>query len=111
MKAKVTVDLSKLKLSTLDDSFELENFDCGRKDINEFLIDDALNYQKQKLANLTNFRKTLAKVFCRKDDIFVRLQESFSINSRWQKHNHIFLKKDNLQYKKSFIPCFVWPQN
>jgi len=24
-----------------------ENFDCGNKDLNEFLIDDALNYQKE----------------------------------------------------------------
>jgi len=43
--------LSTMALSMLDESFNLSEFDCGRKDINEFLKDDALNYKKQKLAS------------------------------------------------------------
>ena len=47
-----------MSLSLLDESFDLSGFDCGRKDINEFLTDDALNYQKQKLASTFIFHQT-----------------------------------------------------
>ncbi len=51
MSEKGIASISNLSLSPLDDSFDLSEFDCGRKDITEFLKDDALNYQKEKLAN------------------------------------------------------------
>jgi hypothetical protein len=51
MTAKESILISDMSLSLLDESFDLLEFNCGRDDINEFLKDDALNYQKQKLAN------------------------------------------------------------
>ncbi len=40
-----------LLVSKLSDKFDLTTFTCGRNDIDEFLKDDALNYQNEKLAN------------------------------------------------------------
>ncbi len=40
-----------LFVSVLSDKFDLTNFTCGRKDIDDFLKDDAINYQIQKLAS------------------------------------------------------------
>jgi hypothetical protein len=39
-----------LLVSVLSNHFDLSGFTCGRSDIDDFLKDDALNYQNQKLA-------------------------------------------------------------
>ncbi len=39
-----------LLVSVLNEDFDLTDFTCGRDDIDDFLKDDALNYQSQKLA-------------------------------------------------------------
>jgi hypothetical protein len=44
------VVLSELTFDILSNDFDLLQFDCGDKDINAFLKDDALNYQREKLA-------------------------------------------------------------
>jgi hypothetical protein len=59
---KNTPPLSSLSLSYLDKSFDLTKFDCGREDINNFLKDDALNYQKEKLANTFLFHSVDKKI-------------------------------------------------
>jgi hypothetical protein len=40
-----------LFVSALSDRFDLTDFSCGRDDIDDFLKDDALQYQNQKLAS------------------------------------------------------------
>jgi hypothetical protein len=57
MSAKEAVSISEMSLSPLNNTFDLSVFDCGREDINEFLRDDALNYQAHKLANTFVFHK------------------------------------------------------
>jgi hypothetical protein len=45
------VTLYELSFDVLSNEFDLSKFDCGDADINAFLKDDALDYQKEKLAN------------------------------------------------------------
>lgn len=53
------IDDKHLTFSPLSSSIDLSSFDCGDKDLNEFLIDDALKYQQQNLAQTTCiFHKT-----------------------------------------------------
>jgi GNAT superfamily N-acetyltransferase len=40
-------------LVRLSSAYDLASFDCGDQDLNEFLVDDALEYQKLFLANTT----------------------------------------------------------
>ncbi len=42
--------LSELAFDVLSNEFDLSKFDCGDADINAFLMDDALNFQIEKLA-------------------------------------------------------------
>ena len=48
----------------LNETINLTNFDCGHDDINEFLKDDALNYQNQKIANTYVFLDLYGNVKC-----------------------------------------------
>jgi len=48
-----TIDFSRLRLERLSKSFDLSNFDCGDKDLNEFLKEDALAYQDNFIAITT----------------------------------------------------------
>lgn len=45
------VELSAFKFAALDKRLHTLNFDCGDSDINDFLKDDAFNYQEQNIAN------------------------------------------------------------
>lgn len=45
------MSLADYSLVELSASIDLSTFDCGDQDINEFLKDDALNYQKDRMAN------------------------------------------------------------
>ena len=51
----VVIDFSQVKALRLSKIYNLSKFDCGDKDINEFLRHDALIYQEQKLATTTIF--------------------------------------------------------
>ena len=42
-----------IEFRILSSNININDFDCDDKDLNEFLIDDALNYQKQNLAQTT----------------------------------------------------------
>jgi hypothetical protein len=54
------VPLEDFTLSPLTSDFDVSNFDCGNTDINEFLIEDALNFQSQNLSNTFVFYKDFA---------------------------------------------------
>ena len=45
------MELSDFTFTSLDKETILHHFDCDDADINEFLHEDALNYQLQKIAN------------------------------------------------------------
>ena len=45
------MELSDFKFATFCEALRISDFDCGDADINEFLKDDAFNYQEQKIAN------------------------------------------------------------
>ncbi len=49
------IDFSQVKALRLSRIYDLSKFDCGDKDINEFLKEDALIYQEKKLATTTIF--------------------------------------------------------
>lgn len=45
------MELSDFEFGSLNSALEIANFDCVDTDINDFLKDDAINYQHQKIAN------------------------------------------------------------
>ena len=47
------MDEPEIQLVRLSRDYDLASFDCGDHDLNEFIVDDALTYQKQFLANTT----------------------------------------------------------
>ena len=49
------INFSQVKALRLSRIYDLSKFDCGDKDINEFLKEDALIYQEKKLATTTLF--------------------------------------------------------
>lgn len=49
------IDFSLVKAEKLAKYHDLSNFDCGDKDINDFIKNDALGYQEKKLATTTIF--------------------------------------------------------
>ena len=51
----LAIDISQLKVVRLSKVYDLSKFDCGDKDINEFLKQDALIYQDKKITTTTLF--------------------------------------------------------
>lgn len=51
------MDLSDFTFSLLNENDRLDNFDCQDNEINEFLTEDAKNFQKEKITNTYLFRK------------------------------------------------------
>jgi len=51
------MDLSDFTFSLLNENDRLDNFDCQDNEINEFFIDDAKNFQKEKITNTYLFKK------------------------------------------------------
>ena len=49
------LDFSQVKAVRLAKYHDLSNFDCGDKDINDFIRDDAITYQENNLATTTIF--------------------------------------------------------
>jgi len=51
------MDLSDFSFSLLSADDILENFDCDDKEINEFIIEDSKNFQKEKITNTYLFKE------------------------------------------------------
>ena len=51
----IALDFSKIKVEKLSEIFDFRKFDCGDKDINDFLWNDALRYQKENIATTLLF--------------------------------------------------------
>lgn len=61
-------------ISPLTPDFDVSTFDCGNSDINEFLKEDALNYQNHHLANTFVFYldpTTIVAFFCISNDCLI----------------------------------------
>lgn len=77
-----------MKLVRLTPRHNLSSFDCGDDDLNEFLIDNALDYKDQRIANtfvLEDGDKIVA-FFCLLND---KISQEESSNNKWKK-----IKKD-----------------
>ena len=53
--SQIVLDFSKIKVGKISEIYDLGKFDCADKDINEFLRDDALKYQKENIATTLLF--------------------------------------------------------
>jgi predicted GNAT family N-acyltransferase len=53
--SRIVPDFSKIKVEKLSEIFDLRKFDCGDKDINDFLWNDALKYQRANIATTLLF--------------------------------------------------------
>jgi GNAT superfamily N-acetyltransferase len=56
------LELSDFQFTELTEDVDLSAFDCDDSDINEFLKEDSLNYQKQKIANTYLFIDESGKI-------------------------------------------------
>lgn len=56
------MDINSLTFSELNESANINKFDCDLEDITSFLKDDALNYQHQKIANTYIFKDDNANI-------------------------------------------------
>jgi hypothetical protein len=84
------VVLSELAFDVLSNEFDLSKFDCGDADINAFLKDDALDYQKEKLANTYIFHfdyKPIAFFSLLNDCLHDKGYEANTWNRFHRKHN------------------------
>jgi GNAT superfamily N-acetyltransferase len=84
------VPLEDFTFSPLTPDFDVSNFDCGNSDINEFLREDALNYQNQFLANTFVFYKdtsTVVAFFCISNDCLNKELENRIWNRFHRKQN------------------------
>jgi hypothetical protein len=89
------VQLSDLSFSLLNPSFNLPGFDCGDADINDFLHNDAVHYQNQRLANTYLFsqgKKPLA--------FFSILNDSLNVRLHSKKATKTFHKKVQVPFDK-----------
>lgn len=46
-----SIDLSKIKVVRLSSVYDLKRFDCGDADLNDFIQNDALKYEEERLAS------------------------------------------------------------
>jgi GNAT superfamily N-acetyltransferase len=70
--------LTDFTFTELTDSTDFGRFDCGEPEMTDFLIEDAKNYQKQKIANTYLFVQddlSIAAYFCISNDCLVDLGE------------------------------------
>lgn len=54
--------LLELEFDPLSTGFQLANFDCGDDDINEFFKQDALDYQREQMANTYVFHSSMKPI-------------------------------------------------
>lgn len=77
LKMSASFDLSKIKLAKLSSIYNLEQFDCGDADLNDFIKNDALTYEEQRVAStflIIYDEKTLAGFFSLVNDS-IRLKD------------------------------------
>lgn len=90
--------LSELNFSLLSDDSLLSSFDCGLPDITSFLLDDAIGYQREKMANTYLFHNDKGKVlafFSISNDCLNDLGESRGFTNTVWNRLHRFLKLAN----------------
>lgn len=78
-----------MDLVRLNHEHNLSGFDCGDKDLNEFLTDDALLFTEKRIANtyvLVDDEK-IAAYFCLLND---KVSRQDVTNSQWKKVKHAF---------------------
>ena len=93
--------LSDCKFIHLSESIDLSPFDCDNADINEFLKEDAINYQKQRLANsylLIDNAESVTAFFCLSNDCINDLGDGTSEWNRLHKKTDIPNSKRIKQY-------------
>ena len=78
-----------MKLVKLTATHDLSKFDCGDSDLNEFLIDNALNFTEQRIANtfLLLDGDNIAAYFCLLND---KVSQQETTNNKWKKIKHGF---------------------
>ena len=73
-----------MRLVRLTSEYDLKQFDCGDNDLNEFLIDNALDFSEKRIANtfiLEKDREVIA-YFCILND---KISQQDVTNSQWKK--------------------------
>ena len=93
------MELSDFTFTALDKEIALHHFDCDDTDINEFLQEDALNYQTQKIARTYLFlddRSEIVAFFSISNDCLNDLGEVKGYtNTIWNRfHKRTFLPND-----------------
>lgn len=73
-----------MKLVRLSHQHNLNYFDCGDEDLNEFLKDNALNFIEQRIANtfVLEDESEIAAYFCLLND---KVSQEESSNNKWKK--------------------------
>lgn len=92
------MELSELNFSLLTDESLLSTFDCGLADITSFLHDDALAYQKEKMANTYLFHDNKGRVmafFSISNDCLNDLGENRGFSNTIWNRLHRFLRLSN----------------
>jgi GNAT superfamily N-acetyltransferase len=85
------MDFSAYKLNRLSDDLPLKPFDCGRDDVNAYLMESAKSYDKQFLSVtyiLESVVQTVAFIALTNDRITI---ESTPITGRWKKYFYEYL--------------------
>ena len=77
-----------MELLRLTTGHNLKHFDCGDKNLNDFLHDDALKFTEKRIANtfILSDNGNIAAYFCLLND---KISQQESANNKWKK-----LKKD-----------------
>ena len=77
-----------MRLVRLTSEYDLKQFDCGDNDLNEFLIDNALDFSEKRIANtfiLEKDREVIA-YFCILND---KICQQDVTNSQWKKIKNV----------------------
>ena len=77
-----------MRLVRLTSEYDLKQFDCGDNDLNEFLIDNALDFSEKRIANtfiLEKDREVIA-YFCILND---KISQQDVTNSQWKKIKNV----------------------
>ena len=83
------MDIDELQIVRLTQDYNLKEFDCGDPDLNEFLLNDAKDYQKGLIAvtYLVKYHDELAGYFSLSND---KLSVKDSDKSNWRKVKNLF---------------------
>lgn len=85
-----------MRLIRLTLDYKLRSFDCGDKDLNDFLFEDAKHFLEKRIANtfILEDNDRIAAYFCLLNDKISRLEVT---NSRWKKIKDSF--PDNKHFR------------